>query len=145
MANSTTIVHVLTFFLLFKKNTKNAIFYDMSDSNNGNSQVPPRVTIDRYGRIIRHDFQPPTRYSQPQPAYQRNTYQRSSQKSRTVLIILSIFLGNFGVDRFYAGRFKLGIFKALSHIIGIGFIWWLIDVFLAVIGKQKDSYGNYIK
>jgi len=117
----------------------------MSDSNNNNKQVSPGVTIDRYGRIIRHDYPVSSpRPASSQPAYQRNTYTRSSNKNRIILIILSVLLGNFGVDRFYAGRFKLGILKALTHLIGIGFIWWIADAFLAIIGKQKDGNGNYI-
>jgi hypothetical protein len=57
---------------------------------------------------------------------------------------LSIFLGGIGADRFYAGRIGLGIVKLLSMGIGIGAIWWVIDIFLAFMGLQKDSNGDYI-
>jgi hypothetical protein len=59
-------------------------------------------------------------------------------------VVLSIFLGTLGVDRFYAGRIGLGIIKLLSNFVGIGVIWWLIDIFLALTGRQKDGYGDYI-
>jgi len=65
-----------------------------------------------------------------------------STKSKVVLIILSILLGWLGVDRFFAGRIGLGILKLLT---GGGFyLWWLIDIILAIMGLQKDSHGNYI-
>ncbi|WP_027121525.1 TM2 domain-containing protein [Mycoplasma leonicaptivi] len=66
-----------------------------------------------------------------------------SSKDRTVLILLSIFLGGLGVDRFYAGRVGLGILKLLTF--GGSGIWYLIDIILAVTGKMKDSKGNYIQ
>jgi uncharacterized protein YraI len=57
---------------------------------------------------------------------------------------LSILLGGIGADRFYAGRIGLGIVKLLSMFVGIGTIWWLIDIFLALMGLQKDSNGDFI-
>jgi hypothetical protein len=57
---------------------------------------------------------------------------------------LSIFLGGIGADRFYAGRIGLGIAKLISMGFGVGIIWWIIDIFLAFTGSQKDSYGDYI-
>jgi TM2 domain-containing membrane protein YozV len=67
-----------------------------------------------------------------------------SDKSWGVLVVLSILLGWLGADRFYAGRFGLGILKALSMLVGIGTIWWIIDVLLAITGKQEDACGDYI-
>jgi len=55
-------------------------------------------------------------------------------------LILSIFVGEFGVDRFYTGYIGLGILKLLTFG-GCG-IWWLIDVILIATGKFKDSDGN---
>ncbi|BDX52967.1 hypothetical protein JPM7_5740 [Metamycoplasma equirhinis] len=65
-----------------------------------------------------------------------------SNKSRTVLSILSFFFGGWGVDRFYAGRIGLGVAKLLT-LGGLG-IWALIDFILALCGVQKDSEGNAI-
>jgi uncharacterized protein YraI/TM2 domain-containing membrane protein YozV len=59
-------------------------------------------------------------------------------------VVLSIFLGGLGADRFYAGRTGLGVVKILSNFVGIGFIWWLIDIYLALTGKQLDGNGDYI-
>lgn len=65
-----------------------------------------------------------------------------SDKSRTVLSILSFLFGGFGVDRFYAGRIGLGLLK-LFTFGGLG-VWALIDFALAVAGLQKDSRGYKI-
>ncbi|MBN1444996.1 MAG: TM2 domain-containing protein [Candidatus Omnitrophica bacterium] len=61
-------------------------------------------------------------------------------KDWIVTLILSIFVGQFGVDRFYTGYVGLGILKLLT-LGGCG-IWWLIDVILIAIGRYKDSDGN---
>lgn len=48
-------------------------------------------------------------------------------KSPTTLLLLSIFLGGLGVDRFMLGQTGAGIGKLLTAG-GCG-IWWLIDLF----------------
>ena len=67
-----------------------------------------------------------------------------SDKSWGILVVLSILLGWLGADRFYAGRWGLGILKILSMFVGVGTIWYVIDVVLAIIGKQEDDCGDYI-
>lgn len=60
-------------------------------------------------------------------------------KSFTTALILSIFLGALGVDRFYMGYVGLGILKLIT---GGGFgIWWLIDVIMIATKSLKDSNG----
>ncbi|WP_391591581.1 TM2 domain-containing protein [[Mycoplasma] cavipharyngis] len=66
-----------------------------------------------------------------------------SDRSWIVLIILSIFLGCFGVDRFYAGRIGLGLLKLF--LCGFFGIWWFIDVIIALTGTMKDSQNRYIQ
>lgn len=55
-------------------------------------------------------------------------------------LLLAIFLGSLGVDRFYAGHTGLGIFKLIT-CGGLG-IWWLIDIILIATGSYKDKSGN---
>ena len=68
-----------------------------------------------------------------------------SKKKWKTLLLLSIFLGLFGVDRFYAGRKWTGILKIISTctVYG-GFIWWVIDMIIIIRGKFKDAEGNII-
>jgi RNA polymerase subunit RPABC4/transcription elongation factor Spt4 len=60
----------------------------------------------------------------------------------TTLLIISIFLGELGVDRFYVGKIGTGILKLVT-VGGLG-IWWLIDIILIVQSKFTDSNGNVI-
>lgn len=76
------------------------------------------------------------------------------QKNRMLALILGMCLGIFGVDRFYLGKTKTGILKAIT-LGGLG-VWWfidnallMIDAFLHSLGKDtgivKDASGNDLK
>ncbi len=48
----------------------------------------------------------------------------------TMLLILSVVVGEFGVDRFILGDTTNGVLKLLLTLCcGVGLIWWLIDIF----------------
>lgn len=55
-------------------------------------------------------------------------------------LLLSIFVGSLGIDRFYMGYIGLGILKLLT-LGGCG-VWWLIDVILIASKNLKDVNGN---
>jgi TM2 domain-containing membrane protein YozV len=59
------------------------------------------------------------------------------------LFLLSIFLGEFGADRFYVGKIGTGILKLIT-VGGCG-VWWLIDWIMILAGKFTDKDGNVIK
>ena len=61
-------------------------------------------------------------------------------KKKSTALILSIFLGEFGIDRFFLGYTGLGIIKLLT-IGGFG-IWWIIDIIKIANGSMKDAQGN---
>ena len=66
-----------------------------------------------------------------------------SKKSWLVALLLSIFVGVLGVDRFYLGKTGTGILKLIT---GGGFgIWWLIDLIIIATGNMKDSEGKIVK
>ena len=54
-----------------------------------------------------------------------------------LVLILSIFLGGFGVDRFYIGDIGLGFGKLLT--CGGLYFWWLIDLFLIMDATKEKN------
>ena len=62
------------------------------------------------------------------------------KKNWMVALLLSIFLGGLGIDRFYLGYIGLGVLKLITGG-GCG-IWYIIDIILIAMGNLKDSSGN---
>ncbi|GMO66319.1 MAG: TM2 domain-containing protein [Treponemataceae bacterium] len=60
----------------------------------------------------------------------------------TTLLIISIFLGELGIDRFFVGKVGTGILKLVT-LGGCG-VWWIIDLITIAQGKFTDSNGNVI-
>lgn len=66
--------------------------------------------------------------------------QHEGSKSFMVTWLLSLFLGYWGVDRFYLGKVGTGLLK-LFTLGGLG-VWALIDLIITLAGKQTDKSGN---
>ena len=75
--------------------------------------------------------------------YYRGVMENVSNKSWVLLLLLSIFLGSLGIDRFYLGKVGTGILKLVTFG-GLG-LWWLIDIILVVMGRMRDSSGLAVK
>ena len=61
-------------------------------------------------------------------------------KSKSTTLIISILLGELGIDRFYLGYTGLGILKLITF--GGAGIWWIIDIIMIITGKMKEAQGN---
>lgn len=68
---------------------------------------------------------------------ERNIYVNVHEVSWLVTLLMSIFFGWLGVDRFIMGKVGTGLLK-LFTLGGLG-IWWLVDLILIA---TKHQYKN---
>lgn len=73
-------------------------------------------------------------------------------------MILGLFLGAFGIDRFYKGDIGLGIAKLITWLVGVVtiwiyigglilfilWIWCIVDWFLVWKGIKKDNLNKIL-
>ncbi len=67
-----------------------------------------------------------------------------SKRDWLVALLLSVFLGVLGVDRFYLGKVGTGILKLLANLgtfFTLGLIWVVIDIILIATKKLTDKEG----
>ena len=69
------------------------------------------------------------------------TVTSANYKDPTTMLIVSIFLGSLGVDRFMLGQTGLGIAKFLTGG-GLG-VWWLIDVITITNNTKKVNFKEF--
>ena len=72
-----------------------------------------------------------------------DTTTETSSKSFIILLLLSIFIGSIGIDRFYLGKIGTGVLKLITFG-GLG-IWWLIDLIIIVSGNMRDAEGKVVR
>lgn len=64
-------------------------------------------------------------------------------KDPTTLLIVSILIGGFGVDRFMLGQTGLGIAKLLT-CGGLG-IWSIVDWFLIMNLARENNFNKFME
>jgi len=57
-------------------------------------------------------------------------------------LLLCVFLGYFGIHRFYTKSIGIGIIQLLT--LGCCGIWTLIDLIMIVVGSYRDGYGKFV-
>ena len=62
------------------------------------------------------------------------------QRDFLTTLLLAIFVGGFGVHRFYTGHTGIGIAQLLT-LGGCG-IWTIIDIIMIATGSFKDAQGQ---
>ena len=70
------------------------------------------------------------------------------RKSKLAAGLFGIFLGGFGVHRFYLGYTTIGVWQIVSNLAcGVGFIWGLIEGILIIAGTTitTDAEGRPLK
>ena len=66
----------------------------------------------------------------------------TSEKSKTVTLLLCIFLGYFGAHYFYVGKYLKGVLYFFT--MGIFMLGWLWDIVRVLSGKFTDKNGMLI-
>lgn len=56
------------------------------------------------------------------------------------VLLLSIFFGGLGIDRFYIGKVGTGFLKLITFG-GFG-IWYVIDIILIATDAMEDRWGR---
>ncbi|HEX7364150.1 MAG TPA: TM2 domain-containing protein [Dehalococcoidia bacterium] len=68
---------------------------------------------------------------------------RPPPRSYRVALLLSLFLGPFGADRFYLGRTKSAIVKLVT--LSCFGVWWLTDFILIAGDWRLDAWRRPLK
>lgn len=65
----------------------------------------------------------------------------NEKKSAGAAYLLWFFLGWISAHRFYLGKPVTAILQIFSYFILIGFVWWLLDLFLipSIIEDKMDE------
>jgi TM2 domain-containing membrane protein YozV len=127
------------------------------DPNYGYNQPPQYGQQPEYGQQVPYGQQPP-QYGQPpqQGGYpvpaggygvDPQTGMPLSDKSKLAAGLLQIFLGGFGVGRFYTGHtgMAIGQIAATWLTCGLGGLWPLIDGIMILANGGTDAQGRRLR
>jgi hypothetical protein len=81
----------------------------------------------------------PKAKAKPKPKRKRKPKPRSWR----VALLLSLFLGPFGADRFYIGRTRSAVLKLVT--LSCFGVWWLTDFVLIAGDWRRDAWDRPLK
>lgn len=113
------------------------------DDSQAYAQQPGYPPQQPYSQQYAQPYAPPPGYT-AQVAYAYPVPAGYEQKSKLAAGLLGIFLGGFGVGRFYLGYPNLGVAQLLVSIftLGLGGLWGFIDGIMILTGSVKvDGQG----
>lgn len=87
-------------------------------------------------------------YPQPGAPFGVDAYGRPlSDKSKLTAGLLQLFLGGFGIGRFYLGYSTIGVLQIVVTLVtcGLGSIWGLVDAILILTDKVPDVQGRALR
>jgi TM2 domain-containing membrane protein YozV len=83
----------------------------------------------------------------PSPTHDPVTGAPYSDKQKLVAGLLQIFLGGFGIGRFYTGHTQKAVLMIVVTVVtcGFGSIWGLIDGIMLLVNGGTDSEGRVLR
>ncbi|HEY1956304.1 MAG TPA: TM2 domain-containing protein [Polyangiaceae bacterium] len=120
----------------------------------GGYPPPPNAPPGGYGAPPPGGYGPPPGFTPPpgpgmmQPGapygVDPTTGMPLSDKSKMTAGLLQIFLGNFGIGRFYLGYTGIGVLQIFFAWMTCG-LWPLIDGIMMLTGKVPDAQGRPLR
>lgn len=81
--------------------------------------------------------------------YGLNAAPKKEPKSYVVALALVVFLGCFGVHRFYVGKWKSGLAMLLFTLTGflsiVSIVWYFIDTIALCLNRFTDADGDELE
>jgi TM2 domain-containing membrane protein YozV len=105
--------------------------------------APPQFGASSMHSNLQRDPYAPSMYARP-GSFPTDT----PRKNMALAIVLALFLGAFGIHRFYLGHTGTGLAMALITILTCGYgaiitgVWAIVDIILIATGSLREPSGR---